>query len=107
MQEYLWVITVAVAAVTLVTGGINIAKGKKQCVFRDEYQDNAKRVHERIDVCETRISSVERTQDVMGEKLDRLIVDSEGIKGIIKEMSEKVTRIDVLFGEFIKVKRGG
>jgi septation ring formation regulator EzrA len=89
MQEFIVPLAAASTAAGLIIAGINIAKGKKNYIGRDEHAKTLERVHSRIDSNENRVDSLERKYDGLSVAVGELKSDVKDVRAEIKGVSKK------------------
>lgn len=106
MQDFIVPLAAFGTATGLVIAGINIAKGKKNYVGRDEHTKTIERVHSRIDEQDDRIDSlqsqvgnVECKVDVMSREITEIKCDVSVIGKSVHNIEIWMSRIEAIMEE--------
>jgi len=105
------VISVAGGLVGLVYTGLNIGKGKKKYIERDEHKEAVSRIHERIDETEDDIKGLKKTTNILEneikgvkEDIAEIKFDGKETKTLMHEMNNTMIKMSVRFDEYMRIK---
>lgn len=93
IQEFIVPLAAASTAAGLIIAGINIAKGKKIYVGRDEHTKALERVHLRIDANERDIDTLKKTSTSLEHKFDGLAVVVGELKSDVKDARSEIKAV--------------
>jgi len=93
MQEFIVPLAAAGTAAGLIVAGINIAKGRKKYIERDEHTKMLERVHSRIDMCEEDVNALKKTTNSLEHKVDVLSVSVGELKSDVKDVWSEIKTV--------------